>query len=258
MKTRIFGLILLATLALPASAARPADFSLPERAIEVSNGVFSLGRAYDAESDKFVEGYAIVHKNPNAKSSAIKSPRASKCYAVMADGAKWKAVENWEVFPGAGLGGIFLLSNLTSDIATWENAAINSNILGAGSIASGTPADPYVLDNKNQVSFGDLESGTIAVTIVWGNWGGPTFNRQIVAWDQIYNTDFAWSADATVEPTKMDFWNIAVHELGHAMGLSDIYNSSCSDVSMFGYGTEGETKKRDLAPADITGINLLY
>jgi len=27
---------------------------------------------------------------------------------------------------------------------------------------------------------------------------------------------------------------------------------------MYGYGTEGETKKRDLAPQDITGIKELY
>ena len=114
------------------------------------------------------------------------------------------------------------------------------------------------LDDENQVSFGSLDSGTIAVTVVWGVWSGPTSNRRIVAWDQIYNMDFAWSEDATIETTKIDFWNIAIHELGHSMGLSDIYSTSCSNVTMYGYSAEGETSKRDLAPADITGINLLY
>ena len=251
-------------LALPVSATPKADFSLPAQAVEVAPGLYKLGTSYDYDSDSFVEGYAFVHKQGNApstssgqaRSSGVRSPKAPKCYAVMADGAKWKTVENWEVFPGAGLSGTFLLGNLTSDIATWETAAANSNILGTGSLGVGPIIDPYTLDDENQVSFGDLDNGTIAITVVWGIWGGPTFNRQIVAWDQIYNTDYPWSASG--EAGKMDFWNIAIHELGHSMGLSDIYTASCSEVTMYGYGAYGETKKQTLEPADITGINLLY
>ncbi len=125
-------------------------------------------------------------------------------------------------------------------------------------MGAGTPSDPNVLDDKNEVSFGSLDSGTIAVTIVWGYFSGPTFARELVAWDQIYNTDYLWSEDATGSTTEMDFENTATHELGHSIGLADIYNSSCADVTMYGYGTEGETKKRDLAPQDITGASSLY
>ncbi|OHB10026.1 MAG: hypothetical protein A3G05_01905 [Candidatus Zambryskibacteria bacterium RIFCSPLOWO2_12_FULL_45_14] len=251
----IFSLLAL-TLALPASAASKADFTLPAQAVEVTPGLYRLGNAYDFESDSFVEGYAFVHKNGQARANVVRGPKAPKCYAVMATGAKWKNVEDWEVFPGVGLDGTFLLDRLTYSINTWETAAANSNILGAGSLGVGPIIDPFTLDNENQVSFGDLDSGTIAVTVVWGIWGGPTFNRQIVAWDQIYNTDYQWSDSG--ELNKMDFWNIAIHELGHSMGLSDIYNSSCSEVTMYGYGEYGETKKQTLEPADITGINLLY
>ena len=251
----IFSLLAL-TLALPVSAAPRADFTLPTQAVEVTPGLYRLGNAYDFESDSFVEGYAFVHKNGQARANVVRGPKAPKCYAVMATGAKWKNVEDWEVFPGVGLDGTFLLDRLTYSINTWETAAANSNILGAGSLGVGPIIDPFTLDNENQVSFGDLDSGTIAVTVVWGIWGGPTFNRQIVAWDQIYNTDYQWSDSG--ELNKMDFWNIAIHELGHSMGLSDIYNSSCSEVTMYGYGEYGETKKQTLEPADITGINLLY
>ena len=241
--------------------AKPADkgFKLPSNAIEVTPNVFSLGEAYDMKSHKLVQGYAIVHKkNGQARGGNAKPKGSTTCYAVMANGAKWKNVEDWEVFPGAGLDGNFLLDRLTHSINTWETAAVNQNILGSGSLGIGPVVDPYTLDNENQVSFGTLESGTIAVTVVWGIFGGPTSNRKLVAWDQIYNTNFQWTEDALIETGKMDFWNIAIHELGHSMGLKDIYNSFCSDVTMYGYGTEGETKKRDLAPADITGINILY
>ena len=241
-------------------------FTIPAHAVEVRPDIFSLGEAYDSASGKMVEGYAIVHKKDNAnrpdstqvKSNAAKSPRTAKCYALVASGAKWKTVEDWEVFGGGGLDGSSLRGILETSIGTWETAAANTSILGSGSLGTGPITNPNTLDDRNQVSFGDLGAGTIAVTIFWGRFSGPVLNREIIAWDQIYNTDFSWTTDATLEPSKMDFWNIATHELGHAMGLADIYDSSCSAVTMFGYGTEGETQKRDLTPADITGINLLY
>ncbi len=256
----MFAALALFATAMPARTAEAAPktgFTLPERAIEVSPGLYKLGQAYDAKSDSMVEGYAFVHsKKSNAKSSAARPPKSLTCYAVMAAGAKWKSVEPWQVFPGAGLDEAFLSETLTNSIGAWEAAAGNSSILGNGSIGAGPVTDPYVLDDANQVSFGDLEDGTIAVTITWGTWGGPTANRKIIAWDQIYNTDYAWSASG--EADKMDFWNIAMHELGHAMGLADIYTSGCSDVTMYGYGDLGQTDKRTLEAADVTGINLLY
>src|SRR6188472_1354780 len=97
---------LLAFLAMPVSAAKPTNpgFSLPANAVEVAPNVFSLGTAFDKQSDSFVEGYAIVHKKGNVKASAnVGGPKGTKCYGVMADGAKWKtAAEPWQAFGGAG------------------------------------------------------------------------------------------------------------------------------------------------------------
>jgi len=56
----------------------------------------------------------------------------------------------------------------------------------------------------------------------------------------------------------MDLKNIATHELGHAVGLSDIYTTTCNTVTMYGYGSIGETQKRDLAEPDITGLQIMY
>lgn len=254
-----FALLLLAT-ALPVSAARPTELSLPTKAIEVSQGVFSLGEERDLKTDSLVEGRVIVHKKSDAKpkDNNLRAPKApaTKCYAVMADGAKWKNVENWTVFPtNSGLSASFLLNNTALNMGKWETAAV-ANILGNGSQGVGVPSDPYVLDEKNEVSFADLEANTIAVTVVWGVWSGPVFSRRIVAWDQVFNTDYPWSS--TGEANKMDYENISSHELGHSMGLSDIYTASCAEVTMYGYGALGETKKRNLETSDKTGINLLY
>ena len=56
----------------------------------------------------------------------------------------------------------------------------------------------------------------------------------------------------------MDLQNIATHELGHSAGLNDIYSSTCSEVTMYGYSSYGETKKRTLEQPDITGLQKIY
>ena len=69
------------------------------------------------------------------------------------------------------------------------------------------------------------------------------------------DADFDWGI---AEAGKMDFENIATHELGHAVGLGDLYTSECSEQTMYGYAGYGEIKKRDLEAGDIAGITKLY
>lgn len=73
----------------------------------------------------------------------------------------------------------------------------------------------------------------------------------------MFDTDFTWG-DATTNPAVMDLQNIATHELGHGVGLGDLYDTVCIDETMYGYSTEGETSKRDLNAGDIVGIQELY
>ena len=73
---------------------------------------------------------------------------------------------------------------------------------------------------------------------------------------RIEAVDFDWSDSG--EAGKMDFENIATHELGHSVGLDDLYNSGCSAETMYGYASEGETNKRTLELGDITGVSELY
>jgi len=105
-----------------------------------------------------------------------------------------------------------------------------------------------------RISFGDYPNdNVIAVTSVWFTRVG----KRIVEFDQLYNTRFTWG-DATVNPAVMDLQNIATHELGHGVGLADIYSTTCSAVTMYGYSTEGETQKRTLEQPDITGLQRMY
>ena len=238
-------------------------FELPAKAVKVAENVYSLGKAYDKKSDSVVEGYAIVHyKGDNAKGGAAKPSGGTVCYGFLAKDAKWKWLEPWVVNPSntRGLDPNFVFANLAADISKWEAAAAY-DILGDGAMTGAVlEADTVALDNQNEVYFADIaESNAIAVTIVWGIFGGPTFNRQLVEWDQIYDdATYDWSADATGMTNKMDFENIATHELGHSVGMGDLYNSGCNQETMYGYAAFGETIKRTLNAGDILGINKLY
>ncbi len=56
----------------------------------------------------------------------------------------------------------------------------------------------------------------------------------------------------------MDFENIATHELGHSVGMGDLYTAECNQQTMYGYASNGETNKRTLESGDINGIRALY
>ena len=235
-----------------------AKVTIPANAIEVAPGVFSLGSALvDGEQ---VEGYAFVHYKDGLSRKGGNAIAGSSCYGFLSKGAKWKTIEPWIVNPTntGGLDGNFVLTNLGTDITKWEIAA-GKNILGTGSLTSDILiADTLSPDNQNEVYFAEIDTpNVIAVTIVWGRFSGLISQRVLVEWDQVYDdVDFDWSLSG--ESGKMDFENIATHELGHSVGLADLYTTTCSEQTMYGYATEGETRKRTLEAGDITGIKKLY
>lgn len=254
-----------------------ATVTIPAKAVEVAPGIFYLGTAMD--NGRVVEGYAMFAKpgtvcgngvcepGENAKKCPAdcgggggEEPDTSSCYGFLAREAKWKVVEPYVVNPAntRGLDPAFVASNMAADIAKWE-AAAGVDILGDGATTSETlEADLVSPDDQNEMYFADIdEPGVIAMAIVWGIFSGPPFQRELVEWDQVYDqVDFDWSA--TGEANKMDFESIATHELGHSVGLADLYTSECSEQTMYGYADYGETKKRSLEDGDITGIRKLY
>ena len=258
----VIAALLVAGTPSKAAPSRERGYSLPKDAVQISDNLYSLGTTRDPKTGKLVEGYAIIHrKDAQAKpSGAGAGSKGPTCYGFLAKGAKWKGTpEPWVVNPenNSGLTDSFIFNSIATDIGTWETAAVN-NVLGDGST---TNDDLSVGVNKmndvNETYFGTIaDSNTIAVTIVWGYFYGPTFSRELLEWDQIYNTYYQWS-DAG-EAGKMDFRNINTHELGHSFGLGDLYNSACSLETMYGYADFGETNKQDLNTGDITGINQLY
>ncbi len=240
------------TLHLPASAANAS--------------VISLGTAIDPQSGEVVEGYAFIHRKNSQAKGGSGGGGGSTCYAYLASGAKWKTVEPWAMNPvnTENLTEATIFASFAADILKWEDATdgvVNNsggNILGTGtSVTDLLEADVSAPDDANEVYFGALDDpNTIAVTITWGIFGGAPANRKLVAWDMVFNEAYDWSASG--EAAKMDFENIATHELGHAVGMSDLYTSSCVNETMYGYAAEGDTNKRTLNAGDLVGMNKLY
>lgn len=264
----VFAIIALGIVAVPKTMAEKQIKN--NRLVNIEgatpeNPVVYLGKSFDKKSGKEVEGYAIVHYAKNA-SKPSKPSSGTTCYGYIAKGAKWKGIpETWVVdSTNSGLNADYIIQNMSSDISKWEDATdgivgnnLGANILGDGSLGIASSTLGNQLDDKNEVEFANIDNaGAIAVTYIWGVFGGPTFNRQLVEWDQIYNTAYAWSDSG--EAGKMDFENIATHELGHSVGMGDLYNLSCSTQTMYGYAGYGETDKRDLNVGDIAGISLIY
>lgn len=248
--------------------------AIPERAVEIAPDVFDLGLSVDRVTGRKVQGLAFIHRRDNnARSSrggTSRVPKAPACYALLASGAKWKSVEPWIMNTDntSGLSGGDVFGIMTNGIYKWEDAADGGvgngsiiNILGDGSLAvSALEADMISPDGQNEVYFADIEDpGVIGVTIVWGYFSGPSKWRELLEWDMVFDdTDFDWSAEAGGVSGKMDFENIATHELGHAVGMGDVYESACQDVTMYGYAGEGEINKRDLELQDVKGVSSLY
>lgn len=229
----------------------------------------SLGTAIDPATGKQVEGWAIIHRRDNLARPGGNKPGASACYSYLAKGAKWRTVEPWvaNLNNTRSLDPTNLFHLLSGGVNKWEDATdgvvsdgLGRDVLGPGVATTEIlAADTVSPDNQNEVYFADIsEPGAIAVTVVWGIFGGPIAGRQLVEWDQVYDdVTFDWAADAAGVAGKMDFDNVATHELGHSLGLADLYNT-CVEETMYGYSTTAETKKRDLNTGDIAGANALY
>lgn len=258
------GILLLSTFSQAnlVSAVPDKEFKIPEHAVEIAPGLYHLGHAKDKDG-KVVEGILIIdYKKEKAKPNGVGGGNGkgkNTCYSFLANGAKWKVQEPWVINTSnsEGLDQTFLFGNMAFNIQKWEDAGAG-DIFGSGTqTASLLVADDVSPDGINEVYFGIIDDpDTIAVTIVWGIFSGPPKQRQLVEWDQVYDTDtFDWSSGG--EAGKMDFENIATHEIGHAFGLGHP-GDTCTEETMYAFASNGETKKRDLNSGDIAGINALY
>ena len=188
-----------------------------------------------------------------AKPYAAGAPKTTSCYKLM--GVKWGTLPvSYYINPAnpSGLSEDFVATTFKASAETWDSST--SAELFNDAYAIDYSALYGVQDYRNSIQFGSYpDAGVIAVTSVWYTRVG----KRIVEFDMLFNTQYVWG-DSSVDSQAMDFQNIATHELGHAVGLADIYSLSCGSVTMYGYSDYGETSKRSLESADVTGLQKMY
>lgn len=227
-----------ATMIIPAAPQAKENSRAPEKSPVISD-------------DWGLERVDFIHYAKPA--SPGKAPKTESCYKLM--GVKWSQLPvNYVINPTNpdGLSESFVTGAVSASTETWD--AVTSKEL-MNNIYSIDYSVQYGIQNyQNAIVFDDYPNdNVIAITSVWYTPRG----RQIVEFDILFNTRFDWG-DGGINPAVMDLQNIATHELGHAVGLNDIYSTTCAEVTMYGYSTEGETGKKTLESADITGLRKMY
>jgi len=117
----------------------------------------------------------------------------------------------------------------------------------------------YAEDGENTVSWVKfVPPRYIAFVVIWYD------SETMIIWefDIVFNTFKEWGIDPDGEGPividAFDIQNIATHEFGHPAGLDDLYDEIYSELTMYGYSKQGETKKCSLEIGDETGAQVLY
>jgi len=205
-----------------------------------------------------LEKIEFIHwKKDFAKPEPARAPKPPTCYKFLTP-----TKIRWTVLP------VNYVINPVNPVQTLDEGFVTKAVFNSAETWDGATSkelmnDAYTVDYtatygvqnyKNAVTFGNYPTaGVIAVTTVWYN----SATKAIVEFDVMFDTDWTWG-DATVDSAVMDLQNIATHELGHGVGLADVYQTTCSAVTMYGYSDYGETQKRTLEPPDIIGLQKLY
>ncbi|MHC4259754.1 MAG: matrixin family metalloprotease [Planctomycetota bacterium] len=270
MKTKIFTPILVSLLAISivsAASLIPASDKAKEKAKAPKAPVIEKVDDHWILKPSGLEGIVFVHyarpDNPGKPNKQGNREKKPKCYEFLGKGIKWKELPvQYVIDPNhSGLAEGFVTDAMSLGAEEWDawtSAELFRDTYGVVSDGSWDIDKP---DGRNELVFADYqENGVIAVTVTWGYFSGPPSTRRIIEFDILFDTDWSWGyAGDTNEvglgdPNIMDLRNIAAHELGHGVGLADVYEGTCSEVTMYGYSEEGETKKRTLDLPDAEGI----
>jgi len=147
------------------------------------------------------------------------------------------------------------VSPITASAATWNAVGSKLVFQYAGKITrKGGIRDGYNVIDATR-NYGP---GWLAQTILWfdsrGTNGGYYYD--LVECDTQVNLYYRWFIGS--DPSGFDAQNVLTHEFGHWISLGDLYRPKWSELTMYGYISYGETKKRTLEKSDKDGILAVY
>ena len=195
--------------------------------------------------------------------------RISVCAVLTTGSKKWSDERYFctSIHTGQGLRPISFkiwtgFTTATKD-AIYYSARAWNNATGYGDITEIVNTYAY----SQGVSFNDVRNGDgiNAVTGVSKGTEDPimttysTYNAStgnLLEVDININKSKPWANSA--QSGKYDVQNVMTHEMGHAVGLPDFYESFASEWTMYGNSNTNETKKRSLEDWDITLLREIY
>ncbi len=222
-------------------------------------GTFGL-RAINLNKDEIGSDTSMLQTGPTVTSTGGNA----NAYVLM--GRKWTQADpqikmsltNDANLAKTGMSTTSALAAVSTAANTWD-AATNQNLF-SDSGASLTTAVANHYDHINAMSFTPFAAGSTALasTGVWYKTQGVPAGQMypIVESDIIFNLNDKWTT--TGESGKLDFQSVALHEMGHTIGLGDLYNKAqfaTDTIQVMHYYTG---VKRTLGNGDAMGVWKLY
>ena len=257
-------LLILLVLAIGTAIAVSDDDGIPmdDSWATKHSPIVTVGK--DSTGQNITKVEFVLHDTDTKKAAQVKSVKdVMQVKSVFGtSGNCWETFATWNnnipvkyvINPKnpQGLTQSFITSAIFNSAETWDVSTGKELFRNTYNIDS--RAKYGKLDGKNSIIFGYYPyKGVIAVTGIWYN----TDTGQIREFDMLFNTAYKWG-DATINLDSIDLRDVGTHELGHSIGMDDIYDGTCADVTMYGYASVGETKKRTLETQDVTGLLSLY
>lgn len=172
--------------------------------------------------------------------------------------------------PGAGysidvdsitqLNPIYAVNVINGAVSIWNDLG-TLPVFGPQLEWDGIPDNLQNTDGKNKITFGSITpSSVLAYTIAFGFFGSfPINQRAIVEWGIVFGDASNTLCDAGENPSCFHYPAVAMHELGHALGLGDVYLDGCaSQTVMFGRRSAGDVSTTFPQELDVIGYSYLY
>lgn len=168
-------------------------------------------------------------------------------------------------FQDEGLDRAAFKSSVSAAAKTWDQALPYTNLFYREGYIGDTTANHYIRNRINTIGWGDLtkKGAPTSAAALTTTWLKDIYGAQITypikgRIDEVditfnSNTWFEWTTSG--EANKIDVQTVALHELGHGVGLWHVTQDT-TEIMKPAVGL-GEVK-HDLGTGDISGIQLLY